>query len=225
MKKYGKYLVLALLVVAVAVSGVSAYFTATDSAENKFNVHEFGAELLEPAWDALPDTNDNDIPDVAEGVVPNQTIAKDPQVHNTGTADQYVFLKVTVPVADIATAAADGTPIAAARTELFSFVPDANWALVHSVEETDANVYYYAYGTKTAMTALAADATTAPLFEQVTVVNAIENDALEGSQQIITVDMYAIQADNIADVTDPFDILNVYLRQNSKDVLVKENNP
>lgn len=226
MKKYGKYLVLALLVVAVAVSGVSAYFTANDSKTNEFHVDTFGAELLEPQWDALPDTNDNDIPDVAESVVPNQVIAKDPQVKNTGTADQFVFLKVTVPMANIKVAGADGTVNGGeAPTELFLYEVHGDWAQIHVEEGTDCRIYYYAYGTEAAMTALAAGNTTAALFEQVTVVNAVENDALEGADVNIEIEMYAIQAENITGATDPFDILNVYLRQNSKDVLTKGNEP
>ena len=40
LKKYGKYLVLGLLLIAMAVSGISAYFTATDTVTNEFKVEQ-----------------------------------------------------------------------------------------------------------------------------------------------------------------------------------------
>jgi predicted ribosomally synthesized peptide with SipW-like signal peptide len=111
MKKYGKYLGLLGLAAVVAVSGVSAYFTATDTATNNFDVKEVKVDLAEPSWDNATDTDDDGTPDVAEDVTPNETIAKDPTVTNIGTTDQFVFLKVTVPYANIITAELDGTKI------------------------------------------------------------------------------------------------------------------
>ena len=57
------------------VGGIMAYFTDNDVAENKFTVGEIEIDLQEPTWDALPDTDGDDIPDEHEDILPNETIA------------------------------------------------------------------------------------------------------------------------------------------------------
>jgi predicted ribosomally synthesized peptide with SipW-like signal peptide len=228
-KKYGKYFVLAILAVAIAVSGVSAYFTATDNATNTFDVKEVDVELTEPKWDEEGKED-------AEDVTPNDTIAKDPTVQNIGNTDQFVFLKVTVPYKNIITAKLDGTQNAAADTELFSWntateqapinaAPGANtnkvnsgWTLVATnVDSTKSVVEYtYAYGSDTTMTVLAPEAYTAPLFNTVTMCNAIEGQGLENQTVDIDVEVYAIQTSDLGEskTVVPSEVLAIYLNQN-----------
>lgn len=239
-KKYAKYLTLSLLVVAVAVSGVSAYFTASDDATNNFTVNKVDVLLTEPDWDAVVDPNntpDDKADDVTVTVTPNQTILKDPTVTNKGNIDQFVFLKVTVPFQNIITAKLNGERNAAANTELFTWnaenagelnviagedknaqLGDVNdsWVLVdRKVVGTNVE-YIYAYGSATEMTALAAEASTPALFESVTMCNAIEDQGLETTEVKVDIDVYAIQASDInGNTKEPAAVLQVYLNQNS----------
>jgi predicted ribosomally synthesized peptide with SipW-like signal peptide len=230
MKKYGKYFMLVALVVAIAVSGISAYFTATDTATNNFDVKKVAVELSEPAWDRTGST-------AATNVTPNETIAKDPTVQNIGTTEQFVFLKVTVPYKNIVTAALDGKKGAAADTELFTWNTEntkgdinaapgsakgkvnGEWTLITTnVDEEKGLVEYtYAYGSSSAMTSLAPQAFTTPLFNSVTMCNAVEGQGLENTTVDIDVDVYAIQTSDLGETptTDPAAVLAIYLNQNS----------
>jgi predicted ribosomally synthesized peptide with SipW-like signal peptide len=240
LKKYGKYFVLTALVAAVAVSGVSAYFTANDTATNNFTVNKVDVDLTEPEWDKVVDPdNDPNTPEVPVTVTPNQTILKDPTVTNKGNVDQFVFLKVTVPFQNIVTAQPNGTKNAQANTELFTWNADAagemnvvasdgyegkalgdvndGWTLIQR-KVVDTNVeYIYAYGSATEMTSLAKDASTVALFDSVTMCNAIEGQGLELSTVAVDIDVYAIQASDLTDLDTkvPAQVLEIYLNQNA----------
>ena len=197
----------------VGVSGALAYLTDTDTATNKFTIGNVEIELQEPTWDEATDANTNDIPDYAENLVPNASIAKDPQVKNTGLNDAYVYLKVTVPKANIVTAQADGTLVnegQAQATEVFLFEADAKWKEIISqrIEGTDVNTYVYYYDG-----VLAPNATTETIFDQVTFANVIEGQ-LESQNYQIDIEAYAIQADNLPDGTTIEGAYIVYANQN-----------
>lgn len=240
-KKYGKYVTLCLLVAAVAVSGVSAYFTANDTATNNFTVNKVDVDLTEPDWDDVVKGDDGELgtaDDVVITATPNMTIAKDPTVTNLGNVDQFVFVKVTVPFQNIITAQLDGTKNAAADIELFTWNADAagtlnviagddetaalgdindGWTLIKREIVGSTVEYTYAYGSETAMTALAAGATTAkPLFDSVTMCNAIEGQGLENTTVSVDVDVFAIQASDLGDAKTavPAQVLEIYLNQN-----------
>lgn len=89
MTKKRKNVVIAIAMIAVlAIAGISAYFTATDSNTNSFTVGKVDIDQQEPNWpEDSPPTN----------IVPNQEFAKDPLVVNTGNNDAYVFTAVAVP--------------------------------------------------------------------------------------------------------------------------------
>lgn len=90
MTKKRKNLIIAAAMIAIlAIAGISAYFTATDSVKNTFTVGKIDIDQQEPSFD--PDDTDH------QNVVPNQEIAKDPQVKNTGSNPAYVFTAVCVP--------------------------------------------------------------------------------------------------------------------------------
>lgn len=197
----------------VGVSGVLAYLTDTDTATNKFTIGKVEIDLQEPTWDAGEDVNNNDIPDYAENLVPGKSIAKDPQVKNTGLNDAYVYLKVTVPTANLVTAQADGTLAnegQAQQTEVFSYEQTENWKEIISqrVTGTDANTYLYYYNG-----AVAQNATTEPLFNQVTFANVVEGQ-VELSEYQIDIEAYAIQADNLPEGTTIEGAYITYVNQN-----------
>lgn len=224
-KNFKKLAALAL-VFCVSATGISAYFTATDTATNNFNVKKVDVQLEEPNY------TDN------QDVTPNETIVKDPTVTNIGTTGQFVFLSVKVPYANIITADIDGSRNEAADTELFTWNSseengvinaekttgtgkvNEGWILVRTNDLTDESMveYIYAYGSTDAMTKLDVDGVTPALFESVTMCNAIEGQGLEETEVDIVIDVYAIQDTDLAvsgnGTVDPTEVLDIYLTQN-----------
>ena len=84
------------LVAALGVGGTMAYLTDSEQTTNTFTIGKVKIDVQEPGWDTT-DKNNNNIPDKAEDVVPNQELAKNPLIENTGSNSAVVFLKVTVP--------------------------------------------------------------------------------------------------------------------------------
>jgi len=153
------------VIAVIGVAGISAYFTASDLAKNSMTIQEVAVDLIEPDWVDGTET------------VPNQTVPKDPQVVNTGSASQFVFLKVDVPYKNIITANDDGTRNEAVDIELFDYSVNEGWVLVKEVKNEDAGTVekIYAYAKDGVMTELAEDATTeTALFDTVTMANVVE---------------------------------------------------
>lgn len=96
------------LVAAMGIGGTLAYLTDRTEATNSFTFGDVQVDTLEPAWDTT-DENDNGVPDAAEEVLPNQQIPKSVQAENVGITDAVVFVKVTVPLANVTRVAGDGT--------------------------------------------------------------------------------------------------------------------
>ncbi len=236
-------IVMAMLVVLV-VGSIGAYFTATDEASNSFTVGKIAVKIAEPNWSALTDTNENDIPDVAECVLPNAQIAKDPTVKNTSEKnDAFVFVKVTVPKATILTSnvGSGAKAKSAVETQLFQLNDSNNtdagnglvwagtdtyntdsWYLVKEDTSADnVNEYIYAYGNSVACTALAAGESTAqPVFNSVTFCNAVGGQELELSTQAIKVEAFAIQSTDLTanDKTEPLAVWAILNAQESSGV-------
>ena len=191
---------------AVAVGGTLAYLTDNETATNTFTIGEVTADLLEPAWPDQDGTVDTD--DVTL-IVPNQQIAKDPQIKNTGENDIVAFLKVTVPVAEVSLVADNGAVTAKAAQEIFYMKHadddivahannfDSNWIELES-HETGADytgterTYVFGYNAP-----LAKEAVTNPLFGKVQLKNFLEDEIVVNTQEDIKINAYVIQADNI----------------------------
>lgn len=107
------------------MSAISAYFTDTDTATNTFTVGNVDAELLEPNY---PGNNDSAVKDQ----VGNQETAKDPLVHNTGVNDAVVFIKVTVPVANVTEVSNTGTKGTKQNQELYYFKKATDAVTTHA---------------------------------------------------------------------------------------------
>ena len=204
--------VLAFAIVGcLAFAGISAYFTDADTTTNTFTVGKVSLDLQEPNWvgDKTGDAKD---------ITPNQETAKDPQVKNDGVNEEFVFVTVSIPYANVKTALQDGTVRAAENTQLYSLLNtsgavgiNSGWYLMGYLDNTEnisatpvfrddgTVVHLYAYGTKTVMTALAADATTAPVFNKVRFANVVEDQGLEQTDLDIVVSAYGIQTTNIND--------------------------
>jgi len=176
-----------VLMLVLLVGGLVAYFTDTDEKTNTFTVGNVDIEVLEPGWDALTDTDGDKIPDDAEDMMPGETVAKDPKIHNKSTTNPaYVFAKVESPCTTGA------TPL-----ELFDYTNDpqvnSGWTLMTDGTCTNGKITrIYAYGSSSAMTELAADGNTPTLFDTLTL-----NTAFDGTNKPSDTDVkitgYAVQ--------------------------------
>lgn len=192
--KQKKYIfILAVLALLMAAGGVSAYFTSTDQNTNTWTTGNIAIELQEPEYDKTPQTE-------RENITPNQELAKDPLIKNTGSNEAYVFLRFSVPKANVKTAAADGTLQPSATQELFSYAIHSGWTKV-SEDKTaaDKNTYVYAYGSSSGCTPLSSGTATPPLFQDSRIVfkNIIEGQGLQNKKLEIPVRAFGIQTSDL----------------------------
>lgn len=186
----------------IAVGGTLAYLTATDSKVNEFKVADTLQEkitLEEPNWNAAD----------AQNMVPTQTVAKDPKLVNESAVDVYAVIQVAVPYKSVSIASADGTVQPATGMDLFTYTVDSAWSEVGSgtlSEDGSKMVHTYLYNT-----ALAAGGETAAVFDEVTLVNMIDNQ-IDGSDLTIDVDGFAIQTEGFSSAADAW---AAYQKQNS----------
>ena len=120
--------------------------------------------------------------------VGKKEIEKDPQIQNTGVNDAFVYMEVTVPMADVMAADEEGNRLNKKMQELFTFTAKENWSLIDKKKKETAAVYVYAYDK-----ILKPEQTTEPLFDMVKFLNIIEGQ-LDTQQISIPVRAYAIQS-------------------------------
>ena len=72
MKKNRTIIAAVVLLLVFVVGGTIAYFTDNDTKTNTFTIGNVDITLTEPLWD-LTDTNNNDIPDAAEDMLPGES--------------------------------------------------------------------------------------------------------------------------------------------------------
>lgn len=184
---------------AMAIGSTFAYLTDRQSATNTFTVGSVKIELKEPGFNK----------ESAENIVPNQVIQKDPTINNTGENPALVFAKVVIPKQAVYTEeqAASGDSSAATTRELFTFLDgdgnelwtdadsNGNWLLLEKdTTGKDSDTYLFGYSTE-----VAKGETTDTIFDKVRYLNVVEGQ-VKGSLAI-PVEAYAIQADNIQEVT------------------------
>lgn len=194
-------------VLSVAVGGTMAYLTDHKETVNTFTVGKVSIEGEEPGWNPDGDENPGGI---AEEVQPTQSWKKDPRIRNTGKNDAYVYMEVSVPVADAVYVEADGTRAnkgKAAHIELFEFdgkakvsqtlekgigcsEPNDSWTLLYKKELNGTMVYTFCYDE-----ILSPGKMTDPLFDRITFANLVEGQ-LDGQTLDVTVGYYAIQTMN-----------------------------
>lgn len=219
-KKKGIAVAVVLLLILL-IGGMLAYFTDTDSETNVFVLgDEVKIRLDETAWDALADTNNNDIPDIAEGIHPGTEVAKDPVVVNTSTkTPAYVFLKVTVPCYDAGYTDTTLQATITRDTELFTLknLTGANWTKLDesSIGSDGTKTYVYYYGTASGLTALNPSQSTSPLFTAATLKSTITSTEAKTApaNPNIEVSAYAIQIDGLSEST-PAGVYSLYTAQN-----------
>ena len=210
MKKNKTFLAAIVLLLLFVVGGAVAYFTDTDTKTNTFTIGNVDIDILEAGWDALTDTDNDEIPDDAEDMMPGESVTKDPVIRNLSTKNPaYVFAKVEVPCTTI---------VAPATTseELFTYTINAGWtelsteAVACTSGGTATHVYYYgSNGTLTTL-AKAADsstptATTNPIFSTITLRSTLKgNEGLTGNKEVV-VTGYGIQTEGLTSST-PADV-------------------
>ena len=168
-------------IAAIGVGSTFAYFTSQDEATNAFTLGDIEIELTEDNWD-----EDNGV-----NILPMQTIAKDPAVTNTGLNDAYIFLKVTVPQAEVQLEGQEAAEV----QDLFTLnnISD-NWTLVSE----ENGVYVYAYNET-----VAPEASTDALFDSVTLANLVEADYAEVIESLdINVEAYGVQTVSFESAAD-----------------------
>lgn len=207
------YILIALILVIMAVGGISAYFTAVDDATNVFTSGNVQIDLQEPKYDEVPEER--------QAITPNQELTKDPQVTNIGINDAFIFLRVSIPKANVMTAAQNGTVQPAILQELFLYTINSEWTQVEKKEGSSENTYVFAYGSASACTPLKANQTTPVLFKdsKITFLNAVEGQGLEEQEFEIPVEAFGIQTTDLNDKTDkqdktaPADVWSILLNQ------------
>ena len=172
-----KIMTLAGILCLASVGGVSAYLTDYEKVSNEFTVGKVDIELKEPEW--KPEEN--------KKIEPSKVIHKDPQITNTGTNDAFVYMEVSIPMANVEAAAENGERLGKKVQELFSFEAKDSWMQL-SVQNTESRrTYTYAY-TKI----LKPQETSEALFDTVKFLNLIEGQ-LDGQTFEIPIRAYAIQ--------------------------------
>ena len=172
-----KIMTLAGILCLASVGGVSAYLTDYEKVSNEFTVGKVDIELKEPEW--KPEEN--------KKIEPSKVIHKDPQITNTGTSDAFVYMEVSIPMANVEAAAENGERLGKKVQELFYFEAKDSWMQL-SVQNTESRrTYTYAY-TKI----LKPQETSEALFDTVKFLNLIEGQ-LDGQTFEIPVRAYAIQ--------------------------------
>lgn len=207
MKNLKKIIVAASLCAAIgatAIAGTLAYFTDTDEATNVFTAGDLDIDLIEPDWS---DTN-------GEGILPGDTVAKNPKVTNLGNVPAYLQMTLTVPKFVYENSDLNGV-----GSDKILFEINNRWTEVGTAElSADGTEYTLTYRyTDGAGNYYAAGAgETEALFNQVQFLGTLTNDdmdAIYGSEgaENFTFDLkaYAIQAENVTGDTDAIDALFV----------------
>lgn len=199
MNKKKSIAVAAILAVVLLIGGLLAYFTDTDTKTNVFTLGDnVEISLSETAWVAAN----------GEGIHPGANIAKNPIITNdSSTTPAYVFAEVIVPCYD-----SDNDGVA--DDALFTLdTIGSGWTLIDtSAVDTTAKTitYVYAYGSSSAMTSLAANASTSAVFSSVTLKSTLTaaQKATAGTTNIV-VNAYGIQTDSLS-VSTPTAIYGLF---------------
>ena len=172
-----KIMILAGILCLASVGGVSAYLTDYEKVSNEFTVGKVDIELKEPEW--KPEEN--------KKIEPSKVIHKDPQITNTGTNDAFVYMEVSIPMANVEAAAENGERLGKKVQELFSFEAKDSWTQLSVQNAESRRTYTYAY-----KKILKPQETSEALFDTVKFLNLIEGQ-LDGQTFEIPVRAYAIQ--------------------------------
>lgn len=211
MKKKKTYLAAIVLLLLFVVGGAVAYFTDTDTKRNTFTIGGVDIDLTETAWDALEDKDNNKIPDVAEGMMPGESVAKNPVIRNISTkSPAYVFALVEIPCSTIV------ENVAPEAKPLFTYTLNSGWTELEIENKlpkactsggTAKHVYYYGSDGTLSTLAKATNATTptptsSAVFSSITLNTQLtgKEGGLDGEKTVV-VTGYGIQTEGLTSTT------------------------
>ena len=155
-------------------------------------------------------------------LAPKGIIQKDPKLTNIGSTDEYVFLKVIVPLCNVRIVNETTNKIVdneKAYMEIFNFISngtsantvsasgftydntdifgyDSKWVLIDSSEDTANYTHTYLFGYSSLLTGDSSDSTTA-LFDKMQLRNILEGDLPSDVTQTVRIEAYGIQAEEL----------------------------
>ncbi|RZT01181.1 SipW-dependent-type signal peptide-containing protein [Cuneatibacter caecimuris] len=198
MKRIKKWqaILIAAVVICVCVTGfgsvylTNAYLTDKHSVSNTFTIGDLLIDLKEPAWEGLPDKDGDGVPDIADGILPNTTVPKDPTVIHISGVSAYIYLEVTVPREDLQLVENQSMVTSPQLMDVYQYVINDGWTEISRQVSDKESKYLYAYTNKE----LSVGEKTIPLFNEVYYPNVLEGTLPEGEHQNIQIKAYAIQS-------------------------------
>lgn len=177
---------LAIGCIAMLGAGTAAYFTVQDTAVNVITTGILDMTLVEKTTDnAEPGTELEDLPEFvskengAFNVMPGQTVSKIPYVDNSGTADFYTRIQLTIKVV-----AEDGKELDWAKDKVLSLNYSDAWS-----SEKEDGWYYYTEAVKPGDI-------TVPLFTEVAFAAKEMGNEYQNAEVTIEVEAQAVQSKN-----------------------------
>lgn len=158
-----------VLVLILAIGGILAYFTDTETKTNKFKMGGANITVDEPNF---PGDENHPV-----DIVPGKKVAKDPVVKNLGDGEVYAFVEVTIPketvkvtgdqaanLQELFTTQYISTPAEGSNPAVYTNGINPAWVLLSSTDnnavaadptanppveaQPASTTYVYAYGTK-----------------------------------------------------------------------------
>ena len=219
------FLVAAFLVAALFINLTLSYLVEN---KNRDNVFALGNVRLLLSEENFPQDDNDRI------LVPKGIIQKDPKITNIGSTDDYVFLKVIVPLCNVRIVSETTNKIVnneKAYMEIFNFISndtsantvsisgftynntgrfgyDSKWTLIDSSEDTANYTHTYLFGYSSLLTGDSSDSTTA-LFDKMQLRNILEGDLPSDVTQTVRIEAYGIQAEELLNNVTVNDTANV----------------
>lgn len=203
----------AFLVAALFINLTLSYLVKN---KNRDNVFALGNVRLLLSEENFPQDENDRI------FAPKGIIQKDPKITNIGSTDDYVFLKVIVPLCNVRIVDETTNKIVnneKAYMEIFNFISNdtssqtvfvsgftynnigsfgynSKWILIDSSEDTANYTHTYLFGYSSLLTGDSSDSTTA-LFDKMQLRNILEGDLPSDVTQTVRIEAYGIQAEEL----------------------------
>ena len=194
-RRFAVILMSAFLAAALFINLTLSYLVVNKNRDNVFALGNVGLLLTE---DNFPQDENDRI------LAPKGIIQKDPKLTNIGSTDEYVFLKVIVPLCNVRIVNETTNKIVdnkKAYMEIFdnnigSFGYNSKWILIDSSEDTANYTHTYLFGYSSLLTGDSSDSTTA-LFDKMQLRNILEGDLPSDVTQTVRIEAYGIQAEEL----------------------------
>ena len=212
--RYKNYFLAAASVMLIAAVVINLSLSYLVSNKQRDNVFSLGNVKLTLTEEHFPEQEERKI------MAPNSIIPKDPRIINSGNSDEYVFLKIVVPLCDVKMVNDDNKGVSeTGYREIFNFGSDAadkqtmgsqgftiadtgtfeyakEWILVSSEENLSAHTHSYLFG-YSSMLIGDKDQSTTTLFDKIQMRNILEGELPIDAAQTIAVYAYGIQSEEI----------------------------